>query len=161
MWTHKERKYEQAGPVDHDARAPNRAQNHSEGVRHGLDKEPDGSAGSTRVTRWLLRQVVFINCLSASLLQAVSDSSPLVSQRIHQPSRKSDTTQLKSTSTINRHHEGLEDKTVSFERDDKMTMRAAFRSLNIGGLPPQSYLTVKVSGVEWVNAPAVTVTVTL
>jgi len=96
-----------------------------------------------------------------SLLQAVSDSSPLVSQRIHQPSRKSDTTQLKSTSTINRHHEGLEDKTVSFERDDKMTMRAAFRSLNIGGLPPQSYLTVKVSGVEWVNAPAVTVTVTL
>jgi len=96
-----------------------------------------------------------------SLLQAVSDSSPLVSQRIHQPSRKSDTTQLKSTSTINNHHEGLEDKTVSFERDDKMTMRAAFRSLNIGGLPPQSYLTVKVSGVEWVNAPAVTVTVTL
>jgi hypothetical protein len=133
MWTHDERKDEQAGPVDHDARAPNRAQNHSEGVRHGLDKESDGS---TRVTRWLLRQVVFINCLSASLLQAVSDSSPLVSQRVHQPSRKSDTTQLKSTSTINRHHEGLEDKTVSFERDDKMTMRAAFRSLNIGRLPP-------------------------
>lgn len=42
----------------------------------------------------------------------------MASQRMHQPSWKSETAKLKSASTINQHHEDREDKTVSFERDD-------------------------------------------